>query len=63
MKTLKYKGYEGTIEFSKEDECLIGRILDINGTVTYEGECHADLRCAFIEAVDDFITWSEKTSP
>lgn len=60
MKTLKYKGYEGTIEISEEDDCLIGEIIGINGIVRYDGESLVELRAAFEEAVDDFISWSEE---
>lgn len=60
MKPMTYKGYAARIEYSDEDECLIGRIAGINDVVGFHGESVAELRRAFEEAVDDYVATCEK---
>lgn len=57
MKTLRYKGYVGSIEASEEDNCLYGQVLDLpNDTaITYEGTTIAELKADFIGAIDDYL--------
>ena len=38
MKNLEYKGYTGSIEYSKEDDLLYGKVLGIKGLISYEGK-------------------------
>jgi predicted HicB family RNase H-like nuclease len=49
MKTLKYKGYLGSVEFSEEDNVLFGEILGIDGLVNYEGNTIQELTESFHE--------------
>ena len=39
MDKLEYKGYYGSIEYSKEDNCLFSKVLGLNKEtcITYEG--------------------------
>jgi predicted HicB family RNase H-like nuclease len=55
MKNLEYKGYTGTIEYSKEDELLYGRIIGIKGLLSYEGSTGADLEANFKDVIDDYL--------
>ena len=58
MKTsnvLEYKGYMGTVEYSAKDNILYGRVIGINGLISYEGESVSDLKADFEEAVDDYL--------
>ena len=57
MKTLKYKGYVGSIEFSQEDNLLFGEILGIDGLVNYEGKTMQELTDSFHEAVEDYLAF------
>ena len=57
---LKYKGYEGTIETSIEDDILFGTIAFINDTVTYEAETITKLKEEFHSAVDHYLKLCEK---
>ncbi len=59
MKTLKYKGYAGSVEFSAEDDLLFGEILGIDGLVTYEGKTMEELKDSFHEAVEDYLAFCE----
>ena len=57
MKTLKYKGYLGSVEFSEEDNLLFGEILGIDGLVNYEGKTMQELTESFHEAVEDYLAF------
>lgn len=57
---LEYKGYYGSVQYSKEDECLFGKIEFIDDLVLYEAENTADLKRAFQEAVDDYLERCKK---
>lgn len=59
--TFSYKGYTGSIEVSVEDGCLHGEILFIDDIITYEGIGVEELRTAFTEAVDRYISYCEET--
>jgi predicted HicB family RNase H-like nuclease len=54
--SMEYKGYVGTVEYSAEDGCFIGRIHGLRDSVTFEGESVADLRTDFENAVDSYLT-------
>ncbi len=56
MKNLEYKGYTGTIEYSKEDDLLYGRALGIKELISYEGKTGNELEIDFNEAVDTYLT-------
>jgi predicted HicB family RNase H-like nuclease len=43
MKNLEYKGYTGSIELSKEDDLLYGKVLGIRGLISYEGKTGKEL--------------------
>ena len=55
MKHLEYKGYAGSLEYSKEDDLLYGKILGIRGLVSYEGKTGQKLERDFIEAIDSYL--------
>lgn len=57
---LSYKGFTGSVEFSKEDNVFFGQIKDINGFVNYEADSEQELPEAFHQAVDDYITYCEE---
>ncbi|MFP4026092.1 MAG: type II toxin-antitoxin system HicB family antitoxin [Thiohalospira sp.] len=55
MSFLEYKGYTGTIEYSKEDDLLFGKVLGIQGLISYEGKTGKALEKDFKEAIDDYL--------
>lgn len=55
-----YKDYTARIEYSDEDECLIGRIAGISDVVSFHGDSVDEMRAAFIEAVEDYLETCEK---
>ena len=54
-KPMTYKGYTAKIEYSDKDECLAGRVSDIQHIITFQGESVQEIRQAFEEAVDCYL--------
>lgn len=60
MDFLEYKGYKGSVEYSKEDDCLFGKVQGMSrDVIIYEGQTLAELRADFHAAVDDYIAGCE----
>lgn len=57
---LEYKDFIGSVEFSLEDNILFGKILFINGLITYEANTLAELKVEFESAVDDYIEFCQE---
>lgn len=56
MDYLEYKGYKGTIEYSKEDDCLFGKVVGIgNDLITYQGNTIQELKEDFQTGIDSYI--------
>ncbi len=60
MNTLKYKGFIGSVDFSEEDNVFFGRIEGIDGLVNFEGSSVDELKSAFHEAVEDYLTFCKE---
>jgi predicted HicB family RNase H-like nuclease len=58
---LSHRGFHGTAEVSYEDDCLHGKVLFIDDLVTYEGGTPAELKTAFVDAVDRYLAYCERT--
>jgi predicted HicB family RNase H-like nuclease len=58
---LSHLGFHGTAEVSYEDDCLHGKVLFIDDLITYEGGTPAGLKAAFIDAVDRYLAYCERT--
>ncbi|MDA3893841.1 MAG: type II toxin-antitoxin system HicB family antitoxin [Salinivirgaceae bacterium] len=56
MKHLEYKGYSGSIEYSKEDDLLYGKVLGIKGLISFEGKTGKDLELDFVEAIEEYLS-------
>jgi len=55
MNTMTYNGCLAKIEYSAEDKLFIGRLEGISDVVGFHGEALAELKAAFVEAVDDYL--------
>lgn len=56
MKTMKYKGYTGSVEWSEDDKCYFGKVAGMDGDcITYEGSDVAALEADFRGAVDCYL--------
>ncbi len=61
---LEYKGYSGTVEYSAKDNILFGKVIGgkvigVNGLISYEGDSVQNLKTDFEEAVDDYLAMCE----
>ena len=52
---LEYKGYNGTVEYSAEDNILFGKVIGIKSLISYEGHSVEELRTDFKSAVDEYL--------
>jgi len=57
---LEYKGYYAKIEYSDEDSCFFGTIIDISDSISFEGQNVEELKTAFNEAVEDYLDMCER---
>ena len=56
MDYLEYKGYKGSVEYIKEDNCLFGKVQGMSkALILYEGQTLDELRKDFEEGIDSYI--------
>ena len=61
MDYLEYKGYKGSVEYSKEDNCLFGKVQGLSKElITYEGQTLDELRKDFEEGVDSYLAYCKE---
>ena len=51
---LYYKDYTGSVNYSKADAVYYGKVLDIDGLLSYEGETKQTLYQDFSGVIDDY---------
>ena len=51
---LKFRNYEGSIEYDEEGETLHGKVLHVRDLITYEAETAKGLKRAFHDSVNDY---------
>lgn len=52
---LSYKNYNGTVEYSKEDNCLFGKVIGIKSLLSYEGDSVKELEEDFQNVIDTYL--------
>lgn len=56
MDFLEYKGYKGSVEYSKEDDCLFGKVQGLSkDLIVYEGQTLDELRKDFENGIDSYL--------
>ena len=62
MDRLEYKGYYGSIEYSKEDNCLFGEVLGLNKEtfISYEGNTAEELYNDFKEGIEHYLDFCQR---
>ena len=62
MERLEYKGYFGSIEFSKEDNCLFGKVLGLSKEtcITYEGDTAEELYNDFKAGIEHYLDYCQR---
>lgn len=53
---LQYKEYYASLSFSSTDDVFHGKVLAINDLISFEGSSVKELKKAFREAVDDYLS-------
>ena len=54
---MKYKGYQGQVEYNDSARIFHGRIIGIRSVITFEGKNVDEIEQAFRESVDDYLEW------
>lgn len=57
---LSYKNYNGTVEYSKEDKCLYGKVIGLKSLLSYEGDSVQELETDFHNVIDDYLNNCEE---
>lgn len=52
---MQYKGYYGSVSYSRADNLLYGKLLGIKSLISYEGTSIQELKEDFEFAVDDYL--------
>ncbi|MCM1191354.1 MAG: type II toxin-antitoxin system HicB family antitoxin [Butyrivibrio sp.] len=52
---LSYRNYNGTVEYSKEDNCLFGKVVGIRSLLSYEGGSVKELEQDFQNVIDEYM--------
>ena len=53
---MEYGEFVGSVHYSAKDDVLFGKIEGINDLITFAGGSVKELRKAFEEAVDDYVS-------
>ena len=61
MNTMHYKNYQANIVYDADDDLLVGHIIHINDIIGFHGTSLKEMKVAFKESVDDYLTHCEKT--
>ena len=60
MNVMTYKNFVARVEYNEVDGCFIGHIAGIRDVIGFHGAAVVELRTAFEEAVDDYLTTCNK---
>ena len=52
---LSYKNYNGTVEYSREDDCLFGKVIGLRSLLSYEGNSVRELEEGFRQVIDEYL--------
>jgi predicted HicB family RNase H-like nuclease len=54
---MEYKGYIANVEFDDDAGVFYGAVINLRDVITFEGTSVAELREAFVESVEDYLTF------
>ncbi|RJP73190.1 MAG: type II toxin-antitoxin system HicB family antitoxin [Ignavibacteriales bacterium] len=57
---MKYKGYQGYIEFDEEAEIFHGKVIGIKDVITFQGNDVAKLKQAFKDSINDYLDFCKQ---
>ncbi len=55
MKHLHHRGYRAKVTFEADSDVFVGRLVGITDIITFEADTVAELKTAFVEAVEDYL--------
>lgn len=58
--TLSHRGYAGSVEYSREDNMLCGKVLGIRSLLLYEGNSVQGLKEDFEGLIDEYLAECEE---
>jgi predicted HicB family RNase H-like nuclease len=54
---MEYKGYFAKVEFDDDANIFHGEVINLRDVITFEGETVNELKGAFHDSVDDYLTF------
>jgi predicted HicB family RNase H-like nuclease len=57
---MEYKGYVGKVDFDDEAGIFHGEVLDTRDVITFQGKTVAELRRAFHDSIDDYLSFCKQ---
>lgn len=54
---LEYRGYYGSVAYSSEDRCLMGKLEFIDDLILFDGTTVEEIEVAFHDAVDSYLAF------
>ena len=58
--TMRYKEYVATIEYDDDASLFHGEVTNLRDVITFQGRSAAELKRAFRESVEDYLTFCAK---
>ena len=60
MSTMTYKGYTARVEYDERDHALVGRVLDLADSISFEGSSVEEIEREFARSIDDYLALCQK---
>jgi predicted HicB family RNase H-like nuclease len=57
---MQYKGYTGRVEFDDEADIFHGEVIGLRDVITFQGKTVDEVKRAFRESVDDYLSFCVK---
>jgi len=57
---MEFKGYTAKVEFDDEAELFHGEVIGIKDVVTFQGKTPKELKKAFHDSVDDYLSFCKE---
>jgi predicted HicB family RNase H-like nuclease len=60
MTTMRYKGYEATVEYDEDAEIFHGEVANLRDVITFQGKSVVKLKRAFADSIDDYLAFCKE---
>lgn len=57
---LKYKGYNGFVEYDGKAKLFHGEVLDTKDVITFQGKSVSEIEKSFRESIDDYLEFCKE---